>query len=365
MPEAPPLGIVPLFLRGATLEKHGISLENRDYFLVPKAVLLKEIQDLGKISDFEPAKKQIESFTSDELLLVVDRQQVYGELTLLYSNTDLKEKFLAELEEKEAARLESIRLLEAEEVARQEAETARLNIVYEDRPISPREWQSSSTETEAEIKQMLHVPFRELIVMNVYRPKRLMGKSFRFNFRSGAENKVHEFRSVKDSNFKPILESEVGFQAAPMMKEADAQTTWFQPVNKLVQYEAADSSDVLTSLQENREGLIRFLGLATTRVELALQQNESVDIFHETFRTLHGDEVLDGSLAENELKETKNFADPTYSKSKALVAIDWVPKRQDMLAVSGVRNLNFDARTSVSGQSNISYVLLWDFRQLG
>jgi hypothetical protein len=194
-----------------------------------------------------------------------------------------------------------------------------------------------------------------------------MNKRMEFNFKSSLETKLCEFRSVKDSNFKRIMECDTGIQAAPAMKSIDVQTTWFQAVNKVVQYEAVESGEAATTLlvQDNRDDLIRFLELVTTRVELALQQNESLDIFHETFRTMQGDEVLDGSIAENELKETKNFADPTYSKSKALAAIDWAPKRLDMLAVSAVRNLNYDKRASVSGQSNLSYILLWDFKQLG
>ena len=35
-----------------------------------------------------------------------------------------------------------------------------------------------------------------------------------------------------------------------------------------------------------------------------------------------------------------------------------------MVAVSAVKNLSFDQRVSASGQTSISYILLWDFRQL-
>jgi hypothetical protein len=89
-----------------------------------------------------------------------------------------------------------------------------------------------------------------------------------------------------------------------------------------------------------------------------------VDIFNETFSLLGDDDGAGGAQAENELRELKNFADPTYSKFKALAAIDWVPKVNSMVAVSAVRNISFDQRIPVLGQTHTSYILLWDFRLL-
>eukprot|EP01034_Spumella_vulgaris_P003016 gene3016-3897_t len=68
--------------------------------------------------------------------------------------------------------------------------------------------------------------------------------------------------------------------------------------------------------------------------------------------------------AENELREVKNFADPLHSKFKALSCIDWMPKNQGMVAVSAVRNISFDQRIPIFGQTHTSYILLWDFRLL-
>lgn len=362
MPEPVPPGVAALFLRKVTLENFKVDLTSGS-FKLPKETVLKEIQDMGKISDFEPAKKQIEANLNDELLFIIDNEQKYGEQFLLYYSKEKIEEYLNYLQKQEEDRLQQIFEAEEQERLRREAEIALQSIVFEDRPLSPRPWITSS-DTELEIKQMQAHPLRDRIVLDVYRPKSQMNKRCDFFFRSAKESRVTEFRSLKDSNFKRVMESDLGIQAAPITKESVGQTTWFQPVNSVVQYEAVSDNNTDVILQEDREELARFLELATTRVELALQQNESVDIFHETFRTLLGDDVLDGSIAENELKETKNFADPTYSKAKALAAIDWVPKRQDMLAVSAVRNLNYDKRSTLSGQSNLSYILLWDFRQL-
>merc|ERR1711965_495393 len=99
------------------------------------------------------------------------------------------------------------------------------------------------------------------------------------------------------------------------------------------------------------------------KVEKALQQNETIDIFHETFSIQGTDDGGVGDAADNELRELKNFADPNYTKNKALVALDWVPKAQGMIGASGVRNISFDERAAVAGQSVSAYILLWDFRQ--
>ena len=88
MPEPPPPGIQPLFLRGVTAEKYGFKtgegvMDLVDMRLIKKEDVQKEIQGLGVMSDFEPAKKQIDSYPGEELLFVIDQKQVYGEVFLL------------------------------------------------------------------------------------------------------------------------------------------------------------------------------------------------------------------------------------------------------------------------------------------
>jgi hypothetical protein len=134
-------------------------------------------------------------------------------------------------------------------------------------------------------------------------------------------------------------------------------------VNKAIQYEVASVGEE-PSEGEARDVFFSFLEKAIINVETALQQNESVDIFNETFQIAGEDEMQDGAQADNELRELKNFADPTYSKAKALVAVDWLPKSQGMLAVSAVSNISFEQRTALSGHTGSSHVLLWDFKQL-
>ena len=219
---------------------------------------------------------------------------------------------------------------------------------------------NSMTETENEIKLLQHKPSRELIAYEITRPKKLTKLPVRFLDRS-AES--FEFRAYKDNNFKAIREADIGIQVAPQMTDSNAQTTWFRSINKAVQYEAP-KPEVEPQDGDKKDDLLAFLERVTVKVETALQQNEAVDIFHETFRMAGDDDIQEGTLAVDELREIKNFADPTYSKSKVLACIDWLPRVNGMVAVSAVRNVSFDQRVSASGQTSVSYILLWDFRQL-
>jgi WD40 repeat protein len=113
-----------------------------------------------------------------------------------------------------------------------------------------------------------------------------------------------------------------------------------------------------------KDEMFSSLERAVMKIEEALQQNETLDISNETFQVSADEEMMDGAQADNELRELKNFADPTYSKSKLLSAIDWRPKSQGMVAVSAVENLSFDQRACIAGQTSVAYLLLWDFRYL-
>lgn len=369
MPEPPPPGIQPLFLRGVTAEKYGFKtgegvMDLVDMRLIKKEDVQKEIQGLGVMSDFEPAKKQIDSYPGEELLFVIDQKQVYGEVFLLCYTEASKDEFLNKVKEEQAA-IEAQKLAEEEaEQARLAAEFARLNQVFEDKPLSPRGWHTlTSFETDQEVQQMTYQPYRERRRQEISRPKRLLKQQYRFLDRDAQVGGVAEYRPVKDPNFKPIREADCGFQAAPLCVNSFAQTNWNRPVNKAIQYEVASVGEE-PSEGEARDVFFSFLEKAIINVETALQQNESVDIFNETFQIAGEDEMQDGAQADNELRELKNFADPTYSKAKALVAVDWLPKSQGMLAVSAVSNISFEQRTALSGHTGSSHVLLWDFKQL-
>lgn len=368
MPEAAPDGVFPMFLRGVTTEKYGFKtgegvMDLVEYKLLSKEEIMNEIVGLGVMSDFECAKKQISSAPGEELLFVVDRDQKYGEVFLLCHTEETKDEFMNKMKEAEEAIEAQKRAEEEAEAARIAAEEARKNIVYEDKPIEPNPWNSETNDaTIEEVDNLTCKPFRDNIKYVISRPKMYTNQPVKFMTRDASISGVAEFRSHKDPNFIPISEADTGIQCAPQFSDNTAQTTWYRTVNKAIQYEAISTGVDIESPAKKVE-FLRFLEDALFQLETALQENESVDIFHETF-SMVGDEDNAGEATDSDLREVKNFADPNYTKAKAIAAIDWVPKVQGMVAISPVRNITFDERAAVSGQTTSSHILIWDFRQL-
>jgi hypothetical protein len=388
MPEAPPKGIFPIFIRQSTLQKYGMKTGEGvndvvDYKLIPREDLMSEIQLMGQTSDFGPAKKVLDSYQGDRVLIIIDRTDKYGENFLLIYTDEMKDQMLKDIVEKEDAVKEQLLAQMKAEEEKRSAEQAKLSAVYEDKPITPRPWVSSTNaDTETEIKILTPEPTRELLSTEITRPKRFTKQTYRLYDRNSDIGGIAEFRSQKDPNFKGIKEGDRGIQVAPTCGDSSSQTTYYRLVNKSVQYESMKSSSSSSTTtatttaaatstttgvgtnEDYNDMLLAFLEKSTIRIEQALQQNESVDIFHETFRLIGDEEGQDSSQAENELRELRNFADANYSKSKALACIDWMPKAHGMVAVSAVRNISFDQRIPILGQTHTSYVMLWDFRLL-
>eukprot|EP01035_Chromulina_nebulosa_P017797 gene17797-23405_t len=237
--------------------------------------------------------------------------------------------------------------------------------VFIDKPMSPRLWNSStSIETENEVNNLTIKPIRDKMAFEVSRPRKQFKQKYKLNDRNAEVVGVTEFRAYKDLNFKLIKEKDGVIQVTPLSYDVSAQTTWYRSVNKSIQYEASTIVDIEENDEDNKASLLAFLQSSTSTIERALQQNETIDIYLETFRLAGDDEVIESSQTENDLREIKNFADPNYSKSKALICIDWMPKTQGILAVSTVKNFTFDRRVITFGQNSVSHILIWDFRQL-
>ena len=368
MPEPAPPGIMPLFLRGVTAEKYGFKtgegvMDLVAHLYIKKEDVVKEIATLGVMSDFEPAKKAVDSCPCESLLFVIDKASTYGEVFLMCYTAEAQEEFMKKvLAEQEAIEAQKRAEIEAEE-ARVAAEYARANVVYEDKPVEAKPWRSETTgDTELEVGALTYRPFRVPLSVGITRPKKTIGGNYKFSDRDSTVGGNCEFKSVKDPNFKIVLQNDIAIQAAPLIVSAHAQTNFFKAVNKSVQYNSIGSMQ--TDEDDENTHLLSFLEKVTVKLESALQQNESVDIFNEAFYLAGEDEAVEGAHTDNELKEIKNFADPMYSKAMALVAIDGMPKAQGILAVSAVRNMSFDRRLASSGASFSSYILIWDFRQL-
>jgi hypothetical protein len=191
MPEKAPAGVLPIFLRGSTCEKYGLKtgdgvMDLVDYAYLRTEDLTKEIQTLGVMSDFEPAKKQLDSCTLEKILIIIDKSQIYGEVFLLCLTESSQNEFFAKIQEKldsiEKQRLEALRI-EEERIA---AEQARLNAVFVDKPLSPRGWSSSSSsgETDNEIRALRQQNSRDLISLDISRQRKFIKQSVKLSDRN-------------------------------------------------------------------------------------------------------------------------------------------------------------------------------------
>jgi hypothetical protein len=95
----PPDGIKPIFLQRKTLEKFGLKTgpgvnDIVDYKFLPKADVQKDIQTFAALSDFHPAKKEIDSYGGDQILIVIDRDQKYGETCLICYTDEAREEIM-------------------------------------------------------------------------------------------------------------------------------------------------------------------------------------------------------------------------------------------------------------------------------
>lgn len=168
-----------------------------------------------------------------------------------------------------------------------------------------------------------------------------------------------QHKPQKDPNFNLLRkELDVGVQAIPDTKNGISQTTWFRPKNATAQYNSADFTDVNDSGYDQIDSLTEFLTSVSVPVEEALQQNETVDIFKEEFANMGDEDMGFGSKSSSNIKEIRNFHDVTYTKSKRIESVQWVPNSTQLLAVSC-----FDAQPKVenSVKAAISHVLLWSF----
>jgi hypothetical protein len=203
-------GTKAFYMRGSTGVKYGLRYtdpdDNKEYYikegfkLIKKEDIQKDIQVGGAMSDFTVIKKDIDSYPGEMILFVIDEKNLDDPYIVCFTE-EAKQNFLNKLAEEQEELAAQIRADQAAEEARIAAEYARKNVVYEDKPVIARPWVSAvSHETENEIKQMTPHPTRELIVIEVSRPKRLTKQSYKF-FDRNAEL-VAKFQPQKDPNFK-------------------------------------------------------------------------------------------------------------------------------------------------------------------
>jgi hypothetical protein len=132
-----------------------------------------EIQNMGFMSDFHTFNDDIKAYTGTHMLIVADREAVYGDNWMLCVDESVSEGVknaeLVKIAEEEA-RVQALADEQARLVAEEEA---RRNAVYEDKPMVVRAWESETADTTvAEVENLSVKLDRPLLGMTITRRRR-------------------------------------------------------------------------------------------------------------------------------------------------------------------------------------------------
>ncbi|TYZ65638.1 hypothetical protein PybrP1_000589 [[Pythium] brassicae (nom. inval.)] len=316
-----------------------------------KAQVLQEIAQVGFMCPFHEYRADIAKLQGDDLLIVADPHETYGENWLVCLTRKAFETQSELLAQRERERLEE---LAAQAKAASGADADDLaSIGYEDRPMLARAWLSTSAkETCDEIKLSLTKMSDEF------------NAECKFSDRD-ADQCFVEWRQHKDPNYELTrLEQDVGLQGIPELVDGSTQTSWFRSVNSALQYEPIVMDTATRQDEMDAEKMQAFLQRTLPLVEQALQQNETLDIFLDPFAMLNEEDPMLSSKNENAIKELRSFTDLVYSKNKTLPAVDWHPKKNGVVAVAAAANVNFARRLDLLDKIDSSFILIWNFVDL-
>ncbi|XP_071799358.1 dynein axonemal intermediate chain 3-like isoform X2 [Asterias amurensis] len=355
--------ITPLFLASKTQELFSCVAdvdvtEENPCKLLPKEGILQDMKTRAAVSDFHPVKQIMLDYPGEEVLVVFDPDFKLGQ------------NFYIALTEEAKIRILSPPSEEGEEGAEQvdggggvpgEEEEV---IVYRYVPPEPKKWVSLGSEVEIEEESV--VESRPKIQMTIQRVRRDFGAPIKFTDRNADDVKdgFIECSSFEDKSYNvKKMEMDFGTQAVPTYAESGTQTEWKHPRNQATQYFPREFNiDEKKTLMETEE-VLNTINKVTPRFELALQQNEIMNVFFDDWVALADEDSTFGSKSDSHLKEYQSFTDLQFSKDKAITCIEWHPSIKGIVAVACSERMTFDDR--VDNASRIimspSLILLWSF----
>ena len=188
-----------------------------DYRLVPRAETLEEVRAVGFMSDFHPMFTQISADKSEFILVIVDRQQVYGDSWRVCLTAEAQTREMAQIEAQEAEKKALDDAIAAEKARLEEQQRAAETAVYEDKPFTPRPYASATmAETADDVAALTIQPERPLINYTLIRPLDSFGHAVNFADRSAENEKYIEHRAQKNPDFElNRREADISLQASP------------------------------------------------------------------------------------------------------------------------------------------------------
>ncbi|ETK81029.1 hypothetical protein L915_13419 [Phytophthora nicotianae] len=368
--EPAPEGTRPMMISMREMETLGLKTgsglrETVEFKVFTRQEVLDQIAQVGFMCPFHEFRAEIAKMPAgDDILIVADPNETYGENWLLCLTRRAFDSQMELIKRREQDRLDALAAPEKENAA--DANDVS-KIVYEDKPMLSRPWTSvTARESHEDVEALSVVPSRPLITMSVTKMSDELNADYKFSDRD-ADQCFVEWRQHKDPNYELTrLEQDVGLQGTPPLVDSTTQTSWFRSVNSALQYEPIVMEPTRRRAEMDSDKIQAFLARILPRVERALQQNETLDVFLDPFAHLLEEE--DASLGnknnENAMRELKSFTDLVYSKNKTLPAIDWHPRRHGVIAVAAVANASFARRLDLLDTVDSSFILIWNFVDL-
>lgn len=413
MPDLPE-GTINAFIQNKNLAKYKLLKDNEggflaenfvDWALIDRHATLEEIVAVGWMSDFHPFNKDLTVDPSPHIMVIVDREQTYGDFwrVCLTAEAQEREMNLINAAENEAKALQEA--IDAERLRVEEEAKKAATALYDDSPIIAKEYISTTKEaTFSEVAALEVQRERPLMAFELSRPAESLGEPRVFADLQADNEMFTESRSTKNPDFAlERREASVGVQAVRLKVDHDSQT-WTRPIQASTQYasvgeagtlvpppkeskrerqaskagkkEEIDTSCMTDVQLEARKAaderdrayahLAKFLRKTNATMVTALEQNETVDVFGNLFKGTGSGapdpEASKGMLGE--LTELRTFNDIRYSKGKHLHSLQWHPSRKGVVVTAPRKNETFEERLPMSGVSESSHVLLWDFADL-
>jgi len=360
------------------------------YVRVSVSKILADITFKGVISDWQPFKKQIESYKNGdvpaeelELLVVLDSDMIYDQ-NFYFCVTE--EAAQAVIEQFAAAPGAGKGEAGGDGPAAEEEEPVepRPREIVDPDPVN-RPW----VEFEAVVEEGKAAPPKtsdeiDALVIRDLEPKLKYGIIRKRNhFGQGAARfhdadhiEVEDFKPYRDPQFKEnpdqpgvfgtrFMLSDTATQCVPHSQDGASQTARYRLVNSMVQYAPimvdAKSGDA-EEAQKEEDSLAEMLAEMAPLAEAALKTNETISVFVDDLSNL-GDEETLGNTSDNKIKEYSSpFTDITYSKNKIISCIDWMPGAKGTVAVACTEKVSLDEQVDMDGKVRTSHILIWNFR---
>ncbi|NXD19000.1 WDR63 protein, partial [Spelaeornis formosus] len=317
--------------------------EENCFKCIKKEDIIQDLKKRAKTSDFCPLKKVILEYPGEELLVVFDPNFQYGQNFYIVASEEAKENLL-KVKPKPTTALE-----ETEEENREE--TLEVH----------KPWVSLGSEKEVEEESVKERDTK--IKYKISRVRWKFGAPITFTDKNASDDKdsYAECTAYEDDTFSiKILERDVGVQMVPKLKETSTQTKWTYPKNASTQYFPRQLSNEAKAESLSSETLKEFLTAVHLRMEIALQQNEIMNVFFDDWKALAEDQE---GRPDVYLKAYQSFTDVQYLKNKTISCVRWHPTIYGIIALSAREQPSYEEQVNHSNKSSLhqSVILLWSF----